>query len=73
MAVSRVVDWSKPRTWMLLGLLVAVLGAVVVAVQGGEGWAGPALEVIGGVMFVIGLLAYLVTQVLKAIEAGRGD
>lgn len=69
--MKRVLDWSRPRTWILLGLLIAVLGAVIMSATGDEGAAGPAVIVVGVALLVIGIVAYVVTQIMKAAAAAR--
>lgn len=69
----RVLDWSRARTWVLLGLVVAVLGAVIQAAQDSEGGVGQILIVVGVLLMLIGAVAYVVTQVRKAAAASRDE
>jgi len=69
--MRKLLDWSRPRTWMVVGLLIGILGSVVMSLEDSENGVGQAL-VLGGVMFmVIGFLAFLVAQVLKAVAASK--
>jgi sulfite exporter TauE/SafE len=68
---SRLLNWSRPGTWGLLGFTVAIVGAVIMSIENAEGGVGRAVVVAGVLLMLIGLVAYLVGQVRKAIQAGR--
>ncbi len=71
--MKNILDWSRPRTWVLVGLLIALAGAVIMSATESEGGPGQLLGVAGVLLMVIGFAAYLVTQVRKAIEASTGQ
>lgn len=71
--MTKVLDWSRPHTWVIAGLVVAVLGAVVQSATDSEGGAGQALVVAGVLLMMIGAGAYFVTQIRKAIAAAKDE
>ncbi len=71
----KIVDWSRPRTWVVIGVVLIVVGAVIEGELTAEGDTGIGYPVmVCGWAFVgIGVLAWLVTQVLKAVAAARDE
>lgn len=66
-ALRKLFDWSKPRTWMLSGLLILVALAVFVEIADAEESGGVKLVgAAGGIMLAIGAFTAAVLHGMKS-------
>ncbi|WP_435745004.1 hypothetical protein [Nocardioides sp. SYSU DS0663] len=60
------IDWGNPVTWMLGGLLVAVIGGLIAGTAGDEYEDGNPLTTVGGIVFFIGAFTWAIRKGMKS-------